>query len=55
MSTKKINPAPAVSPENAPAAIYTTIVILLVFVLFSISMRSWLKHSDQYQPVILPG
>ncbi len=47
MSTKKVNPAPAVKQENASSAIYITIAILLVFVLFSISMRSWLKHSDQ--------
>lgn len=47
MSTKKVNPAPVVSQENAPAAIYITIVILLVFVIFSVSMRSWLNHSEQ--------
>ncbi len=47
MRTKKTNPTPAVSPENAPAAIYITIAILLVFVLFSIAMRGWLNHSEQ--------
>jgi hypothetical protein len=47
MSTNKVTSESAAKPSSASKAIYITIAVLLVFVLCSLFIRSWLSDRDK--------